>query len=392
MTAAGSAEKLDEDFLATIGRARGTRVSDAEVVAQLTELCTRFPVDPLLLRPQWPSMRRRRPSPPSNGWAGRSSRRSARCPPHNLNRCSRRRLSRPRRRPPCNRTQPPGEEHGHVSTARPHSSPEGPVVRAGPTRCGWRRRGPTSSWSTSSANSTPSSTRCPRQRISRRPRSRYVSTAGSSSASSATCATRSRSTPRSRRPKKVRAHRPGVRKRRDPAIDGPARPPDERMARHDRHQPLRRLLHPARGHPGHGRARARRRVVITGSTSSSGVSPTRPRCSTRAHGLRGGEAGVLALMRNYAMALGKHGIRVNTIIPAGVNTPMIANEFFTNDLQADALPAGWPTSWSTGRSSPRDISDGVLYLLSERPSTSPARPCRSTWARCSSDPGLASEL
>ena len=30
--------------------------SDEEVIAQLTELCTRFPVDPLLLRPQWPSM------------------------------------------------------------------------------------------------------------------------------------------------------------------------------------------------------------------------------------------------------------------------------------------------------------------------------------------------
>ena len=30
--------------------------TDAEVIAQLTELCTRFPIDPLLLRPQWPSM------------------------------------------------------------------------------------------------------------------------------------------------------------------------------------------------------------------------------------------------------------------------------------------------------------------------------------------------
>ena len=30
--------------------------TDAEVIASLTELCTRFPVDPLLLRPQWPSM------------------------------------------------------------------------------------------------------------------------------------------------------------------------------------------------------------------------------------------------------------------------------------------------------------------------------------------------
>jgi len=55
MTVAGSAEKLDEDFLATVGE-HAVLGSDAEVIAQLTELCTRFPVDPLLLRPQWPSM------------------------------------------------------------------------------------------------------------------------------------------------------------------------------------------------------------------------------------------------------------------------------------------------------------------------------------------------
>lgn len=55
MTLAGSAEKLDDDFLSTVGD-HAVLGSDAEVIAQLTELCTRFPVDPLLLRPQWPSM------------------------------------------------------------------------------------------------------------------------------------------------------------------------------------------------------------------------------------------------------------------------------------------------------------------------------------------------
>ncbi len=55
MVAAGSAEDLDADFLTSIGQ-HAVLGSDDEVVAQLTELCTRFPVDPLLLRPQWPSM------------------------------------------------------------------------------------------------------------------------------------------------------------------------------------------------------------------------------------------------------------------------------------------------------------------------------------------------
>ncbi|MEX5717068.1 LLM class flavin-dependent oxidoreductase [Geodermatophilus maliterrae] len=55
MTHAGDAETLDRDFLASVAQ-HAVVGSDAEVVAQLTDLCTRFPVDPLLLRPQWPSM------------------------------------------------------------------------------------------------------------------------------------------------------------------------------------------------------------------------------------------------------------------------------------------------------------------------------------------------
>jgi hypothetical protein len=55
MAAAGSAADLDADFLATVGE-HAVLGTDAEVIAQLTDLCTRFPVDPLLLRPQWPSM------------------------------------------------------------------------------------------------------------------------------------------------------------------------------------------------------------------------------------------------------------------------------------------------------------------------------------------------
>ncbi|SDC72641.1 Flavin-dependent oxidoreductase, luciferase family (includes alkanesulfonate monooxygenase SsuD and methylene tetrahydromethanopterin reductase) [Geodermatophilus telluris] len=55
MTYAGDADTLDRDFLATVAQ-HAVVGTDAEVVAQLTDLCTRFPVDPLLLRPQWPSM------------------------------------------------------------------------------------------------------------------------------------------------------------------------------------------------------------------------------------------------------------------------------------------------------------------------------------------------
>ncbi|MGY1712432.1 LLM class flavin-dependent oxidoreductase [Geodermatophilus sp. SYSU D00758] len=55
MKHAGSADDLDADFVASV-TGHAVLGTDAEVVEQLTDLCTRFPVDPLLLRPQWPSM------------------------------------------------------------------------------------------------------------------------------------------------------------------------------------------------------------------------------------------------------------------------------------------------------------------------------------------------
>lgn len=107
-------------------------------------------------------------------------------------------------------------------------------------------------------------------------------------------------------------------------------------------------------------------IVITGSTSTFRGIAYKTEMLNPGHMAYGAaKAGVLALMRNYAMALGKYGIRVNTIIPAGVNTPMIANEFFTNDLQADAPPGWMANVMERGPVEPGDISDGVLFLLSD---------------------------
>jgi SDR family mycofactocin-dependent oxidoreductase len=107
-------------------------------------------------------------------------------------------------------------------------------------------------------------------------------------------------------------------------------------------------------------------IVITGSTSSfRGVAYKTEMLNPGHMAYGAAKSGVLALMRNYAMALGTHGIRVNTVIPAGVNTPMIANEFFTNDLQADAPPGWMANVMEHGPVEPGDISDAVLYLLSD---------------------------
>jgi NAD(P)-dependent dehydrogenase (short-subunit alcohol dehydrogenase family) len=108
-------------------------------------------------------------------------------------------------------------------------------------------------------------------------------------------------------------------------------------------------------------------IVITGSTSTfRGVAYKLEMLNPGHMAYGAAKSGVLSLMRNYAMALGTKGIRVNTIIPAGVDTPMINNEFFSKDLQADAPPGWMANVMEHGPVEPGDISDAVLFLLSEQ--------------------------
>lgn len=84
--------------------------------------------------------------------------------------------------------------------------------------------------------------------------------------------------------------------------------------------------------------------------------------------------GVVGLMRSFAVELGQHGIRVNSVHPTNVNTPMFMNDATMklfrpdladpgpDDLKAIAqvmhtLPVGWVE--------PIDISNAVLFLASE---------------------------
>ncbi|WP_299556930.1 mycofactocin-coupled SDR family oxidoreductase [uncultured Mycolicibacterium sp.] len=84
--------------------------------------------------------------------------------------------------------------------------------------------------------------------------------------------------------------------------------------------------------------------------------------------------GVVGLMRTFAVELGPHNIRVNSVHPTNVNTPMFMNEATkllfrpdladptVDDLKAAAqfmhvLPVGWVD--------PVDISNAVLFLASD---------------------------
>ena len=84
--------------------------------------------------------------------------------------------------------------------------------------------------------------------------------------------------------------------------------------------------------------------------------------------------GVVGLMRTFAVELGQHRIRVNSVHPTNVNTPLFMNEgtmrMFRPDLEnpgpddmapvaqmMHVLPIGWVE--------PEDISNAVLFLASD---------------------------
>lgn len=107
-------------------------------------------------------------------------------------------------------------------------------------------------------------------------------------------------------------------------------------------------------------------ICITGSTSSYiGVAYKEEMLNPGQMGYGAAKTGVLSLMRNFAMVLGKHGVRVNTVIPAGVNTKMIDNEFFTADLAGDA-PGGWMANvMERGPVDAEEITNAVAWLCSD---------------------------
>jgi SDR family mycofactocin-dependent oxidoreductase len=106
-------------------------------------------------------------------------------------------------------------------------------------------------------------------------------------------------------------------------------------------------------------------IVITSSTSGlRGVAYSVDMLSPGQMGYGAAKHGVMGLMRNFAMALGKHNIRVNCIHPMGVRTPMVVNEYF-GGVQA-AAPPGWMANvLEVGLIEPQDVTNSVLWLCSD---------------------------
>lgn len=74
---------------------------------------------------------------------------------------------------------------------------------------------------------------------------------------------------------------------------------------------------------------------------------------------------LVGLTRAFAFDLAEHSIRVNTVHPAGVDTPMVVNESMAT-LMANRDLSAWTNLLPVGRMAPSDISDAVLWLVSDQ--------------------------
>ena len=79
--------------------------------------------------------------------------------------------------------------------------------------------------------------------------------------------------------------------------------------------------------------------------------------------------GIVGLMRVYANFLAPYSIRVNSVHPAGVNTPMIDNEFTRSWLDGIAQESqGGPdlgNALPVQALEPEDIANAVFWLVSD---------------------------
>ena len=103
-------------------------------------------------------------------------------------------------------------------------------------------------------------------------------------------------------------------------------------------------------------------VLISSTAGLNGIGGSTP----GGLGYSAAKHGVVGLMRSYANNLAKHSIRVNSVHPTGVNTPMVVNEavgaFIASDpTLGDALANALPVTMLE----PNDISNAIVWLASD---------------------------
>ena len=103
-------------------------------------------------------------------------------------------------------------------------------------------------------------------------------------------------------------------------------------------------------------------VVIT--SSAAGLRAQTTERSGGADGYFAAKFGVIGLMKAYAGALAEHNIRVNSLHPTGVNTPMVVNDFFRAWIQAHPkVAANVVNALPVQMIEASDVSNAVLFLV-----------------------------
>jgi SDR family mycofactocin-dependent oxidoreductase len=104
-------------------------------------------------------------------------------------------------------------------------------------------------------------------------------------------------------------------------------------------------------------------IVLTSSTAGlNGIGGNTP----GGLGYTAAKHGVVGLMRSYANYLAPYSIRVNTVHPTGVRTPMVVNDFMQEFLQSDpAMSSAMANALPVDMVEPVDISNAILWLVSD---------------------------
>lgn len=105
-------------------------------------------------------------------------------------------------------------------------------------------------------------------------------------------------------------------------------------------------------------------IIITSSTT--GLSGRTSEITAGARSYVASKHAVIGLMRSYALALGQHRIRVNTVNPTGVNTTMVTFDGGASiHERAEELPWDMSNTIPVPVIEPEDVSAAVVWLASD---------------------------
>jgi NAD(P)-dependent dehydrogenase (short-subunit alcohol dehydrogenase family) len=104
-------------------------------------------------------------------------------------------------------------------------------------------------------------------------------------------------------------------------------------------------------------------IVLTSSTAGiNGIGGGSP----GGLGYTASKHGVVGLMRGWANYLAPYSIRVNSVHPTGVNTPMVVNDIMQQFLQNDpTMGEAMANALPVEMVEPVDISNAILFLVSD---------------------------